>query len=124
MSNEITMKKVKFMKGGECVAVVETAVGEKPATPDIASDREGYRLMWLGSDRTVEEDTECVAYYTKGNPEQLLYCLSHGLLAYEAGRTDNVCNVFPASMCILYMKGVRLLPRKVPPFVSMPEKSL
>ena len=103
MSNEIVMKKVKFIKDGECVAVVETPVGEKVIVPEIASGKEGYRLMWLGSDRAVEDDCECVAYYTKGNPEQLLACLAHDLMAYEEGKTDNVCNVFPASMCILYM---------------------
>ena len=103
MSQEIMTKKVKFIKDGECVAVVDCAVGEKVAVPEIPSEKKDYRLMWLGSDKVVEEDTECVAYYTLGNPEQLLAALSHPLIAYEEGKTDNICNVFPASMAILYM---------------------
>ena len=103
MSNEISTKTVTFLYDGETVATVETPVGEFPTVPEIGAKKEGYRLMWLGSDKAVEEDTVCVAYEVLGNPTQLLYSLSSPLLAYPADKADNQGNVFASSMCILYL---------------------
>ena len=103
MSNEISTKTVTFLYDGETVATVETPVGEFPTVPEIGAKKEGYRLMWLGSDKAVEEDTVCVAYEVLGNPTQLLYSLSSPLLAYPADKADNQGNVFGSSMCILYL---------------------
>ena len=103
MSNEISTKKVTFLYGGEVVATAEVPVGELVTVPEISAKKEGYRLMWLGSDKPVEEDTTCVAYEVLGDPKQLLSALSYALLAYPADKADNQGTVFAASLGIIYL---------------------
>ena len=103
MSNEQISKTVNFVYNGEVVATQSVALGECPTPPAVSSAKEGYRLMWLGADKAVEEDVTLVAYEVLGNPEQLLYALSHALLAYHPEKADNTGNVFSASMCIIYL---------------------
>ena len=103
MSNEQISKTVNFVYNGEVVATQSVALGECPTPPAVSSAKEGYRLMWLGADKAVEEDVTLVAYEVLGNPEQLLYALSHALLAYHPEKADNTGNVFSASMCVIYL---------------------
>ncbi len=103
MSNETTLKTVKFVLGGTVVATVQTPVGECPALPDIVSPKEGYHLMWLGSDKAVEDDTECVGYYTKGNPTELLRALSNRVMGYATDSKENASGIIPASISLLYL---------------------
>ncbi len=95
-------QKVRFLID-DFSEVVEVTAGELPTPPVKAPKKDGFRIMWLDSDKPVEKDTECKGIWVKEVPEHLLWALRYPLLGYSTDSKENKSGIIPASNSILYM---------------------
>ncbi len=95
--------RVKFYIDGALYAETESLIGEKPQKPEAEPFKDGFKIMWINSDKPTEENMKCFGAWVKGDPELLLWSLKNPLLGYSTDSKENKSGIISASNSILCM---------------------
>ncbi len=82
---------------------IKVKEGNLPEIPTDLQKKNGFNLMWIGSDKPVFDDAELQGIWVKGVPELLLWALRNPLLGYSTDSSEFGSGIISAANSMIYM---------------------